>query len=143
MVGCCLGEVDEYDIGAGERVLHGRPRDDGVDAVVRLGAEYRIVGDLNRPPWTQRLSEQLRVFGMTPKHETTDSDKAWSRRPERLSSVITDNDGECLLRRGGFSLEKEPSSSDSPPYDDIRVFELEETCDHVRRGRPRQTSSGS
>ena len=60
---------------------------------------------------------------MTPKHETTDSDRAWSRRPERLSSAITDNDGECLLRRSGFDLEKEPSSSDSPPHD-IHVFEL-------------------
>ena len=61
---------------------------------------------------------------MTPKHETTDSDRAWSRRPERLSSVITDNDGEYEYRalpRSGFDFEKEPSSSDSPPYD-IHVF---------------------
>ena len=63
---------------------------------------------------------------MTPKHETTNSDRAWSRLPERLSSVITDNDGEYRAPRSGFDFEKEPSSSESAPCIPTTSQDLEE-----------------
>ena len=87
MESVCSGEIDKHDVSAGKHVLHGRPRDNGVDALVRRGAVNREIGYVDRPPWTQRLSEQLRVFGMV----------ATSRRGDAVAEDdgAQHNAGEC------------------------------------------------